>query len=87
MNDAIDQGCSAGGVGEDGWPVAESQVGGEDDALVFVAAVDDFEKEVGIAAVVGQIADLVDAQEMKAAVVSQSSFEGSAGFDSTKVEQ
>src|SRR3954451_23388893 len=79
VDEAVDEGDGGGGGGEDGVPLAEIEVGGEDDALVLVAAADDLEEEVGVAVVEGEIADLVDAQEAGAAVVAESVLEGASG--------
>src|SRR2546425_12295790 len=47
MGDAIDERGGRGGVGEDRRPLAERQVGGEHEALAFVAAADDLKEEGG----------------------------------------
>ena len=63
VNDAVDQRGSASGVREDGGPLAEGEVGREHEAAAFVAAADDLKQEVGVARVVGQVANLVDAEQ------------------------
>jgi hypothetical protein len=60
VQEAIDESDDAGGVGEGVLPLDEGLVGGEDDRAVFVTMGDDLEEEVGVAGVVGEIADLVD---------------------------
>ena len=55
------------GVGEDRVPVAEGEIGREHDRLLLVAARDDLEEEVGGVRVVGEVADLVDGQHVRAA--------------------
>ncbi len=61
MDHAIDEGGRGGGVGEDGRPVAEGQVRGEDETLpTFVAAADNLEEKIRRAGVVGEIPDLID---------------------------
>src|SRR2546425_3717345 len=69
MDDAIDERGGRGGVGEDRRPLAERQVGGEHEALAFVAAADDLKEEGGGPRVVGQVADLVDDEEGALGVV------------------
>ena len=55
VDEAIDEGDHAGGVGEDLVPFGEGLVGAKQDGLsCVVAPSDDLEEEVGIAAVVGQ---------------------------------
>ena len=60
----IDERDDAGGVGEDLVPFAEGFVGGEENgALLLVAAGDHLEEQIGVACVVGEIADLVDGEQ------------------------
>jgi hypothetical protein len=47
VDDAIDEGGGARRVGEDGGPVAEGEIRGEDEALLLIATADDLEEEVG----------------------------------------
>ena len=59
VDEAVDEGDDAGGVGEDLVPLGEGLVGAEQDGLAcVVAAGDDLEEEVVVAAVVGQVSDL-----------------------------
>lgn len=71
MSEAVEKGCDAGGVGKDGVPVGKGTVGGDEDRAAFVAAVNDFEEEVGGRGVVGEVADLVNAEEIWARVVGE----------------
>src|SRR5947209_14596432 len=87
MDEAVDEGDGGGGGGEDGVPLAEIEVGGEDDALVLVATTHDLEEEVGVAVVEGEIADLVDAQETGATVVAESVLERACGFLGGEIEE
>jgi hypothetical protein len=65
MDEAVDEGDGAGGMREDLGPVVEGLVGAEQDGLGGVVATgDDLEEEVGVAAAVGEVADLVDAEEL-----------------------
>ena len=47
VGQAVDQGDGARGVGKDGVPVLERQVGGDEQGAVFVTAADEVEEEVG----------------------------------------
>jgi len=51
MDDALDESGPAGGVREDGMPLGEGEIGGEDEALLLVTSTDDLEEEVCIAIV------------------------------------
>ena len=56
----VDQGDGARGVGKDGVPVLEGQVGGDQQGAVFVAAADELEDQVRGTGVVGEVAQFVD---------------------------
>jgi hypothetical protein len=57
VQDAIEDGGGEGGVViEDGGPVLEDLVGGQDDGSALIALADDLEEQVGAAFVDGQIA-------------------------------
>ena len=60
MDEAVDEGDDAGGVGEHVVPFAEDLVGGQDDGTLQVSAGDDLEQQVGVAVVIGEVADLVE---------------------------
>jgi hypothetical protein len=76
LGEAIDEGDDTGGTREDGPPLFEGQVGGDDRGAVLVAAADDVEEDVGGAAVAGQVAELVEDQERWAGVPLQPALEG-----------
>ena len=59
VGESVDEGDGAGGIGEDGVPVLEGQVGGDEQGAVLVAAADELEEEVGGASVVGEVSELV----------------------------
>ena len=80
MGEAVDEPDGAGRVGEDGVPVAEGDVRGEDDRLLLVAARDDLEEQVRGVGIVGQVADLIDAQELRPGVVTETLVEGAGGL-------
>ena len=60
MGEAVDQRGDAAGVREDAGPVAEGEVGRDDDRPLLVATTDDFEEQIGSPGVVGEVADLVE---------------------------
>ena len=63
MQQAIqNRGGDAGIVVEDGGPLLERLVGGDDEGAAFVALANDLEVEVGAGFVEGQVADLVQNQ-------------------------
>ena len=59
VGQAVDEGDGAGGVGEDGVPAFEGQIGGDEQGAVLVAAADELEEEVGGPCVVGEISHFV----------------------------
>ena len=63
VGEAVEQGRDAGGVGEDGVPVFEGLVGGQQNRIALVAVVDDFEEQVGGVGVVSQISTFVNDQQ------------------------
>jgi hypothetical protein len=64
LGEAVDEGRDAGGAGEDGGPLLEGEVGGDDGGALLVAAGDDGVEAVGGAAVGGEVAELVEDEEM-----------------------
>jgi hypothetical protein len=60
VHDPLDEGGGAGRAGEDRVPVGEGQVGGEDEAFLFVSTADDLEDEIRVSVVEGEKAELVD---------------------------
>jgi len=60
MGDPIDESDDAGGVGENGRPFLEGEIGGDDDrAALVVARVDHAVEQIGGVVVIGQIRELV----------------------------
>ena len=55
LDEAVDEGDDAGGAWEDGVPLLEYEVGGDDGSALLVAATDDVVEQVGGARVAGQI--------------------------------
>jgi hypothetical protein len=64
-------------VREDFAPLGEALVGAEQEELAGVVATgDDLEEQVGVAAVVREVADFVDAKQVRDGVTTQSSSQG-----------
>ena len=53
MDEPIDEGDHAGGVGEDLVPFPKAFVRGQDRGALLITAGDDFEQKIGIAGIVG----------------------------------
>src|SRR5277367_3806767 len=87
MDDALDECRGTGGVWEDGVPVLEGEVGGHDEALLFVASADELEEQVGVSVVEGEVADLVEDEQSDVGVVAQASLECARGLLCAEVEQ
>jgi hypothetical protein len=71
VDDAIDQGADARRTGEDLRPLGEGLVAGQHRRALQVPPADHLEEQVAVAAVVGQVADLVEDQELRPAVAPQ----------------
>ncbi len=71
VDEAIDQGDDAGGVGEDLVPFGERFVGRNDRGLLLVAARDDLEQQIGMAVGIGEVADLIDDKQPGPGIQSQ----------------
>ena len=87
VGESVDEGDGARGIGEDGVPVLEGQVGGDEQGAVLVAAADELEEEVGGASVVGEVSELIDHEQRGAGVVAEAAFEGAGGLLSVEVEE
>src|SRR5487761_1577441 len=68
VGEAVEEGGDTGGIGEDGVPVFESFVGGQQDGISFVAVVDNFKEQVGGMGVVSQVPTFVDHQKSGARI-------------------
>jgi len=76
VDETIDEGDDARGVREDLAPGGKGLVGAEEKGLLgVVSAGDDLEEEVGVAAVVREVADLVDAQQVRDGVAAETAGE------------
>ena len=87
VGQSVDQCDVARGVGKDGVPALEWQVGGDQQGAVLVAAADELEDQVGGACVVGEVSELIDDEQRRPRVVAQAAFESAAGLLSVEVEQ
>ena len=77
VEQAVEDGGGNGGVAvEDGGPLFEGFVGGQDDGTAFVAGADDLEEEIGSALVDGEVADFVEDKQRGGGVFAQLGFEG-----------
>src|SRR5665648_730374 len=71
VEESVEDGRGEGAVVvEDGRPVFEGLIGGQDDGPAFVALADDLEEQVGAAFVDGQIPQFVADQEIGTGAVS-----------------
>ena len=70
MGETVEQCCDASGVGKYGVPVFERAIGGDEHGSAFIAAVDDFIKEISGGGVVREVADFVNAEQSRSAIVS-----------------
>ena len=87
VSEAVDEGDDAAGVGEDLVPLSEGLVGGHHGGGVLVAAVDDLEEQVGVPRVVGEVADLVETQQLGAGLEAQPLLQGVAGVTLAQVRE
>ena len=76
VDESVDDGDDGGGGREDVVPFGEGFVGGEEDGPTFIASGDDFEKEVGVSGVVGEVSELVDDEELWCGEEGEFSSEG-----------
>src|SRR6266567_8788117 len=72
----VDDGCAQPRVGEGGCPLAEGGVGGDRDGGAFLAFGEDLEQQLGAAAVELEVAELVQAEQVDAAVAGDGAREG-----------
>src|SRR5688572_24103165 len=87
MHDAVDERRRARRVRENGRPLVEGQVRREDETSSLVATADDLEEQIGVTAVVGQVANLVDAEQRPRGVVPEASVEGARRVLGAEVEE
>ncbi len=87
VHEAVDQRNDAGSVGENVAPLGKGAVGGDQRALGLVAARDQLEHQVGMAVGVGQVADLVDHQQLRPGVVAQAAAQGRVAVERAEVAE
>src|SRR5208282_385116 len=68
-------------------PVGEGEVGGQDEAFLFVPPADDLEDQVGISVVESEKHELVDDEQSDFGVVVEASIESASGLLGAEVEQ
>jgi len=71
VDEAIDERDDTGGVGEDFAPFSERPVGGNQRTLMLVATADELEQQIGVAVGIGEVADLIDGEEIGTGIVAQ----------------
>ena len=74
VGQSVDQCDGARGVGKDGVPALERQVGSDQQGAVLVAAAGELEDQVGGACVVGEVSELIDDEQCRPRVVAQAAF-------------
>lgn len=83
MEEAVEDGGGEGGVViEDGRPVFEGFIGGEDDGTAFITLADDLEEEVCAVLVNGKVSDLVQDQGGGREIFFEFWFEAMSGLRS-----
>ena len=81
MKETVEHGGGDSGVTvENGGPLVEGLVGGEDDGAAFVAGADDLEEQISSALVDGEVADFVEDKQSRVGVFAQFGFEGAFGL-------
>ncbi len=73
MHEPLDERDDTGGVGEDLVPFSERFVSGENDGTVLIPTGDDLQEQVGIAGVVGEVADFVNTKDSGLSVAPKAS--------------
>ena len=69
MSETVEQSGDTSSVREDAIPVFEGAIGGDEQRGTFVAAVDDFVEQISGAGVVREIADFVNAEQSRPAIM------------------
>ena len=81
MDEAVDEGDDAGGVGEGFAPLGEGPVCVDYGGALLAAAGDDIEQQIGMAIAIGEVADLVDHQQLLAGVESELALEQAVAIE------
>ena len=88
MREAIEQGRGHFGIAEDARPFAEGEVGGDDHRGAFVEAADEMEQQLAAGLGEGQVAELVEHDEVQAAeVIGDASLAAGAGLGLELVDE
>ena len=88
MQQPIDEGDHAAGIGEDLIPFAEHFVGRQDNGtLLLITTGDHLEEQIGVVCVVGEIADFVNGEQPWAGVAAQPACERGGGVLGGEVVQ
>ena len=74
VGESVEKSGDAGSVWENGVPVLEGEIGGEDDGTpMLVTLIDDVVEEIGGVLVIGEISELIDGKKFWAKVLSKTS--------------
>ena len=87
VDKTINQRDDTGGIGEYLAPFGEGAVCGDQRALVLIASRDQFEHQVGVAIGVGEIADLIDDQELRTGVMAQTAAQGGIAIQCREITE
>lgn len=85
LGEAVDEGAEAGRVAEDGAPLLVGEVRGDDDRAALVPVTDDAEEQVRAVGVAGDVAELVDDEEVAAGVAAQPPLDRGDGLAAEQV--
>lgn len=81
VEEPVEHGGGDGGVAvEDGGPLFEGLVRGQDNGAALVAGADDLEEQIGSALVDGQVADFVENEQGGVGLFAKFGFEGAFGL-------
>ena len=80
VKQSVEKGRRDDGIAEDVAPLGEAAVRGEDHRALFVPGVDELEEEIAAAGRDREVADLVDDEQRKAAVVADPLAKGAVAF-------
>ncbi len=65
MHQSVDDGDDADRIRKHLTPFGKRTVGGDDGRLEFITAIDDVEQQIGVAASVREISDLINDQQVR----------------------
>jgi hypothetical protein len=74
LSEAVDEGADARGVVKDRAPEFVGKVGGDHNRALLVTTTDDVKEQVGGARIAGHISELVEDEQVRCGVASESSF-------------